>query len=84
MTITAVFPDGGSQTLVKSNWDPDWDISYRLAEPVIAPKGTRLELVAHYDNSADNPRNPDPTDDLTFGVEEMMIGFVDYLVEREE
>lgn len=84
MTITAHFPDGGSQTLIKSHWDPDWDINYRLAEPIAAPKGTRLELVARYDNSADNPRNPDPTDDLTFGVEEMMIGFVDYLVERQD
>jgi len=83
MTITAVFPDGNTETLVKSHWNPDWDISYQLAEPIVAPKGTRLEVVAHYDNSADNPRNPDPTDDLTFGVEEMMIGFVDYLVERE-
>ncbi len=84
MTITAVFPDGNKQTLVKSNWNPDWDISYELAEPIVAPKGTRLELVAHYDNSADNPRNPDPTKDLTFGVDEMMIGFVDYLVDREK
>lgn len=83
MTITAVFPDGNKQTLVKSNWNPDWDISYQLAEPIVAPKGTKLELVAHYDNSADNPRNPDPTKDLTFGVDEMMIGFVDYLVEKD-
>ncbi len=84
MTITAVYPDGGSETLVKSHWNPDWDISYKLAKPIVAPKGTRLELVAHYDNSADNPRNPDPTDELTFGVDEMMIGFIDFLVEREE
>jgi hypothetical protein len=83
MTITAVFPDGNSETLVKSNWNPDWDISYKLAKPIVAPKGTKLELVAHYDNSADNPRNPDPSDELTFGVDEMMIGFIDYLVERD-
>ncbi len=84
MTITAVFPDGNKQTLVKSNWNPDWDISYALAQPIVAPKGTRLELVAHYDNSADNPRNPDPTKDLVFGTDEMMIGFIDYLVDREK
>jgi hypothetical protein len=82
MTITAVFPDGNKQTLVKSNWNPDWDISYALAKPIDAPKGTKLELVAHYDNSADNPRNPDPTKDLVFGTDEMMIGFIDYLVDR--
>lgn len=84
MTITAVFPDGNKQTLVKSNWNPDWDISYQLAQPIVAPKGTRLELVAHYDNSADNPRNPDPTKDLVFGTDEMMIGFIDYLVDRSK
>ncbi len=84
MTISAVFPDGRTETLVKSNWDPAWNIKYELAQPLAAPKGTRLEVVAHYDNSADNPNNPDPTKDLTFGVDEMMIGFVDYLVDRKE
>jgi hypothetical protein len=47
------------------------------------PKGTTIECVAHFDNSADNPVNPDPTRDVTFGTEsydEMMIGFVDYIV----
>ena len=47
------------------------------------PAGTRLECVAHFDNSTNNPDNPDPTRSVTFGNEsydEMMIGFVDMVV----
>jgi hypothetical protein len=84
MSITAVYPDGREELLLISRWNPDWNIKYELAEPLVAPKGTRLDLVAHFDNSADNPNNPDPTKDLTFGVDEMMIGFIDYLVELEK
>ena len=42
------------------------------------PKGTRLKCTAAYDNSADNPNNPDPTRMVTFGEQtwdEMMIGW---------
>jgi hypothetical protein len=83
-TISAVFPDGRAETLLTTHWNPDWNLKYELAVPIVAPKGTRLELVAHYDNSADNPNNPDPTKDLTFGTDEMMIGFIDYLVDIKE
>ncbi len=79
--ISAVFPDGREQMLLLTHWNPDWNIKYELAEPLAIPAGTRLDLVARFDNSAENPNNPDPTDDLTFGVEEMMIGFIDYLVD---
>ena len=44
------------------------------------PKGTRIECVAHYDNSPNNPANPDPTKEVRWGdqtFEEMMIGFFD-------
>ena len=47
---------------------------------IALPKGTVLRSVAHYDNSADNPTNPDPSATVTFGLqtyEEMMFGFVD-------
>ena len=48
----------------------------------VRPAGTRMEVVAHWDNSAGNPNNPDPTADVGFGVEstdEMMVGFVDFV-----
>ena len=45
------------------------------------PRGTIVEAVAHYDNSADNPNNPDPNRDVTFGeqsTDEMMFGVFDF------
>jgi hypothetical protein len=45
------------------------------------PAGTRIECTAHFDNSADNPNNPDPKKRVSWGDQtwqEMMIGFVDY------
>jgi hypothetical protein len=47
------------------------------------PKGTRIECVAHYDNSANNKFNPDPSKEVKWGdqtFEEMMIGFFTYTV----
>ncbi|HEY2840385.1 MAG TPA: hypothetical protein VGJ26_14610, partial [Pirellulales bacterium] len=49
-----------------------------FAEPKLIPKGATLHCIAHFDNSADNPANPDPTQMVKFGDqtwEEMMFGF---------
>ncbi len=83
-TYTAVWPDGRRQTILRvPRWDFNWQTVYVLAEPLTLPAGSRLECVAHYDNSAANPANPDPTRAVRFGdasYDEMMIGFVDYVV----
>ncbi len=83
-TYTATFPDGTSQTLLQvDSYDFNWQTNYELESPLVVPAGTKINCVAHYDNSEDNPYNPDPTRDVTFGNEsfdEMMIGFVDYVV----
>lgn len=82
---TATFPDGRRETLLKVNkYDFNWQTVYKLAEPIKAPKGTKIDCVAHYDNSANNKANPDPKKNVRFGNEsydEMMIGFVDYTVD---
>jgi hypothetical protein len=79
-------PDGESRELLRvSNYDFNWQTAYEFEEPVVVPAGSRLHCVAHFDNSPDNPANPDPTRNVTFGNEsydEMMIGFVDYIVEE--
>jgi mono/diheme cytochrome c family protein len=79
----AHWPDGSQETLLEvARWDFNWQTWYRLAEPIPVPAGTVLEAIAHYDNSADNPANPDPTQAVRFGNEtkdEMMIGFVDFV-----
>ncbi len=85
-TYTATYPDGRQETLLHvDDYDFNWQTLYELAEPLKMPKGTRLDCEARYDNSANNPFNPDPTRDVTFGNEsydEMMIGFVDYVVDE--
>ena len=60
-----------------------WQLSYYLAKPMLLPKGTTIECTAHYDNSANNPANPDPTKEVHFGEQswdEMMFGFFDVAV----
>jgi hypothetical protein len=45
-------------------YDFNWQSNYRLEKPLPMPAGTRIECTAHFDNSADNPNNPDPTEDV--------------------
>jgi len=65
MKATATLPDGSTQPLL---WIPDWDFNwqdrYFYKSPVILPKGTRIDVHLRYDNSADNPRNPHPTEPM--------------------
>lgn len=62
-------------------YDFGWQSFYHLAKPRFLPAGSRIDCVAHYDNSKDNPANPDPAKDVTWGdqtFEEMMIGYITY------
>ena len=81
----AVYPDGKREVLLSvPHYNFNWQSVYRLVKPVAMPKGTTLRCVAHYDNSADNPHNPDPTCDVYWGDqtwEEMMIGWIDYCLD---
>jgi hypothetical protein len=85
MTYIAHYPDGRSETLLSvPKYDFNWQITYDLAEPKVLPKGTRIEVIAHFDNSAKNLFNPDPTATVRWGDqtwEEMMIGFFTTLVD---
>jgi peroxiredoxin len=80
----AVFPNGDRKALLDvPRYDFNWQTAYRLAEPLELPKDTRLHCVAHFDNSADNLNNPDPTKRVRWGEQtwdEMMIGYFDYVV----
>lgn len=59
MTLTANLPDGRVVRMLRlTDWDINWQGQYHLREPVALPAGTKLEVVAVYDNSASNPRNP--------------------------
>ena len=55
----ATLPDGTRQGLISiTDWDFDWQDSYRYIEPFFLPKGTELTMEFTYDNSLGNPRNP--------------------------
>jgi hypothetical protein len=87
--FTRILPDNGGnglpETLLKvSHYDFHWQLSYRLATPIAVKKGERLQWVAWFDNSANNPRNPDPSAEVRYGErsrEEMMVGFFDVAVD---
>lgn len=83
----AVFPNGHREILLRvPHYDFDWQDVYRLAEPRFLPQGTRIECVAHFDNSAANPVNPNPSQTVRWGEQssdEMMIGYFDYCVDLE-
>ena len=78
---TLVYPDGRSVVLlIVPKFNPDWQPSYVLKQAVAAPKGSRLETVAHFDNSAANKNNPDATQRVVFGPE-IMNGYFDFTVD---
>jgi Tfp pilus assembly protein PilF len=55
----ATFPDGRVETLIHiKSWDLNWQAVFRYAEPVSLPKGTAVSMKYVYDNSAENPANP--------------------------
>ena len=61
MTYVAKYPDGREEILLSvPKYDFNWQITYELAAPKLLPKGTKLECIAHFDNSSFNPYNPDP------------------------
>jgi peroxiredoxin len=89
MTFRAVKPDGTAETLLMvPNYSFDWQIPYRWSPGSMHfPKGTRLECVAHYDNSKFNPYNPDPKATVRDGdqtKDEMLNGFVFYTDAHEK
>jgi hypothetical protein len=86
MTILAHYSDGRTQTLLSvPHYDFNWQTTYELKQPEILPKGTEIEVIAHYDNSASNANNPDPLHEVRWGDqtwEEMMIAAIESLRDR--
>ncbi|OWK46495.1 redoxin domain-containing protein [Fimbriiglobus ruber] len=82
-------PDGGEKREVLLNvpkYDFNWQVSYVFKEPRRVPAGAKIVCTAHFDNSAQNPVNPDPTKLVRWGNQtwdEMMIGFVMYADVKE-
>ena len=55
----ATLPGGARRELIRiRNWDPAWQAVFRYREPVRLPAGTVISMRYVYDNSVENPRNP--------------------------
>jgi peroxiredoxin len=82
----ATYPDGRTETVLSvPDFDFSWQSVYRFTEPLRVPKGTKLTWIGWWDNSADNPRNPDPTQEVRWGEQtwdEMQNGWMDLVWER--
>lgn len=89
MKVTATLPDGKPQPLVwLKDWDWNWQGSYQYKQPVTLPKGTKLDLVAYYDNSTGNPANPNsPPKAVRWGeqtTDEMCLCFFQITTPKDE
>jgi hypothetical protein len=86
MRYELAYPDGRKETLL---WVPafnfNWQTVYKLKDPITIPKGSKLTVTAHFDNSERNKYNPDPAKVVRWGdptYDEMMIGWITYVVDR--
>jgi hypothetical protein len=87
MEIKFQYPTGESETMLNvPHYSYLWQTIYYEKDPLKVPQGTRVNVVAHWDNSANNPLNPDPTATIRWGDQswdEMLVPFVGVLVDRD-
>lgn len=80
--IMAHYPDGSEELLLDvPKYDFNWQTTYEYKEYKPVPKGTRLHMTAWWDNSPENPNNPDPTKEVRWGkptTDEMMFAWMRY------
>jgi|TARA_B110000902_G_scaffold255171_1_gene320152 hypothetical protein len=77
-----IYPDGSKETILSvPNYDFNWQRTYVFTEPKSVPAGTKIIHRTLYDNSANNPGNPDPGRRVPWGLQsedEMLYGSVSY------
>ncbi len=67
-------------------YDFNWQLPYRYAQPKLLRKGSTVKFTAWFDNSSNNPANPDPSRGVPWGeqtFDEMLLGYVEYIVPGE-
>jgi mono/diheme cytochrome c family protein len=86
MMYEVIYPDARRVTLLNvPRYSFHWQTLYLLKKPLVIPSGSRVIVTAHFDNSAQNLHNPDATRTIRHGsatFDEMMIGFVNYIIPR--
>lgn len=93
MRFYAEYPDGKKEELINiAKYNYSWQMAYQLKEPKFIPAGTKLIAVGAFDNSTQNPANPDPARSVPWGQQswdEMFFGamtwkYVDQSGEEKE
>ncbi|HLJ85222.1 MAG TPA: thiol-disulfide isomerase [Candidatus Angelobacter sp.] len=67
--LRAIYPTGETETFFKAKFDFNWQLGYYFDKPVVLPVGTRLLGISHFDNSPNNPFNPDPSKEVIWGLQ---------------
>jgi len=86
MTFRLIYPDGREETVLSAKFNFHWQLGYEVDKPIKVPKGTKMIVTAHHDNSANNPLNPDPTKPVRWGemtAQEMMLPWFGVVVDRD-
>jgi len=82
-TYELVHANGSREILLAvPRYSFDWQLQYRFTTPVLMEKGSRMEVTFHYDNSLNNPANPDPGKVIRWGdrsEDEMMVTWTETL-----
>jgi len=86
MTFQLVYPNGKKETVLNARFNFHWQLGYELEKPIHLPKGTKLIVTAHHDNSRNNPNNPDATQPVGWGdmtSQEMMVPWFGVIVDGD-
>jgi hypothetical protein len=82
-TYELLHVDGRREILLAvPHYSFDWQLQYQFKTPVLMEKGSRMEVTFHYDNSINNPANPDPGKAIRWGdrsEDEMMVTWTETL-----
>lgn len=89
MKVTYTLPDGTEKDLIWiKDWDYRWQDTYRFKEPVAIPKGSKVNMVAYFDNTTSNPLNPsNPPKEVRFGeqtTDEMCFAFLGFTSDKPQ
>jgi hypothetical protein len=85
MTFSLVSPNERADTVLSAKFNFNWQLGYEVEQPIRVRRGTRMVVVAHHDNSANNRYNPDPTKEVSWGdltSEEMVLPWFGVIVDR--
>lgn len=84
----ATYPDGTHEVLLNvPKYDFNWQTSYNFKEFKQIPAGTEIKFTSWWDNSEENPFNPDPTQSVIWGeptTDEMSFGFMSYIDDSDD